>query len=309
MSHVLGIDVSTTATKAVLVDRTGAVAGIGVAEYGFDAPQATWSEQDPALWWDAAIDAVHDVLASTRVDPASIEAIGLTGQMHGLVLLDDADRVLRRAILWNDQRTAHACDEIREAVGAARLVQLTGNDAVTGLTAPKLVWVRDHEPEVWGRAAHVLLPKDYLRLRLTGEHALDKADGAGTLLFDLAARDWSEEVLARAANPARVAAADIRRPRGHRADHPERRRGHGTPRRHARRRGRRRPGGERCRRRSSIRGDRRAVARNVGRYLRGDHLRAARSPGPRACVLPRGPRSLAPDVGDALGRREPALVP
>lgn len=195
MSHVLGIDVSTTATKAVLVDESGAVAGIGVSEYGFDQPQPLWTEQEPALWWDGAVGAIRQVLATTGVDPASIAAIGLTGQMHGLVLLDAADRVLRPAILWNDQRTAHACDEIRSAVGARRLIEITGNDAVTGLTAPKLVWVRDHEPAVWERAAHVLLPKDYVRLQLTGEHVLDKADGAGTLLFDLAARTWAPEVV------------------------------------------------------------------------------------------------------------------
>ena len=196
MSHVLGIDTSTTATKAVLVDEAGAVAGIGSAEYGVDAPQPLWSEQEPALWWDGTVGAIRSVLRSTRIDPASIAAVGLTGQMHGLVLLDAADRVLRPAILWNDQRTAHACEEIREAVGVERLIEITGNDAVTGLTAPKLVWVRDHEPDIWRRTAHVLLPKDYVRLELTGEHALDKADGAGTLLFDLAARDWSPEVLA-----------------------------------------------------------------------------------------------------------------
>ena len=195
VSHVLGIDTSTTATKAVLVDESGTVVGIGSAEYRFDAPQPLWSEQEPALWWDGTVGAIRSALRSTGVEPGSIEAIGLTGQMHGLVLLDEADRVLRPAILWNDQRTAHACEEIREAVGFERLVEITGNDAVTGLTAPKLVWVRDHEPDVWRRAAHVLLPKDYVRLELTGEHALDKADGAGTLLFDLAARDWSREVL------------------------------------------------------------------------------------------------------------------
>jgi xylulokinase len=196
VSHVLGIDTSTTATKAVLVDEAGTVVGIGASEYGFDTPRPTWSEQEPALWWDGTVGAIRSLLGSTGVDASTIAAVGLTGQMHGLVLLDAADRVLRPAILWNDQRTAHACDEIREAVGMERLVEITGNDAVTGLTAPKLVWVRDHEPDVWQRAAHVLLPKDYVRLELTGVHALDKADGAGTLLFDLAARDWSEEILA-----------------------------------------------------------------------------------------------------------------
>jgi xylulokinase len=171
------------------------VRGIGVAEYGFDVPRPLWSEQQPQLWSDGAVTAIRSVLASTGVRGGEVAAIGLTGQMHGLVLLDAADRVLRPAILWNDQRTAQACDEIRNAVGTARLIAITGNDAVTGLTAPKLVWVRDHEPDVWARVAHVLLPKDFVRLTLTGEHALDKADGAGTLLFDLAARDWSPEVL------------------------------------------------------------------------------------------------------------------
>ncbi len=195
MAHVLGIDVSTTATKAVLVDEAGAVVGVGVTDYGYETPHPLWSEQDPALWWDGAISAIRSVLSSTGVRGDSVVAVGLTGQMHGLVLLDEEDRVLRPAILWNDQRTAHACEEIREALGLERLIAITGNDALPGFTAPKLVWVRDHEPDVWARAAHVLLPKDYGRLRLTGLHALDKADGAGTLLFDLAARDWSPEVL------------------------------------------------------------------------------------------------------------------
>jgi xylulokinase len=196
VSHVLGIDVSTTATKAVLIAEDGSVAGVGVAEYGYETPHPLWSEQDPGLWWDGAMAAIRSVLASTGIGGEDVAAVGLTGQMHGLVLLDDEDRVLRPAILWNDQRTAHACEEIREALGLERLIAITGNDALPGFTAPKLVWVRDHEPDVWARVAHVLLPKDYVRLRLTGLHAMDKADGAGTLLFDLAARDWSPDVLA-----------------------------------------------------------------------------------------------------------------
>jgi xylulokinase len=195
MAYVIGIDSSTTATKAVLIDEAGAVAGIGVAEYGYDVPRPLWSEQDPALWWGGTVAAIRSVLAASRVAGSDVAAIGLTGQMHGAVLLDASSEVLRPAILWNDQRTADACDEIRRAVGPERLIQITGNDALPGFTAPKLVWVRDNEPEVWARIAHVLLPKDYVRLRLTGDYALDKADGAGTLLFDLAARDWSAEVL------------------------------------------------------------------------------------------------------------------
>jgi xylulokinase len=140
--------------------------------------------------------AIRSVLASTGVAADDVAAVGLTGQMHGAVLLGADDRVLRPAILWNDQRTAAECDAIRSAVGAERLIEITGNDALTGFTAPKLLWVRTHEPEVWDRVAHVLLPKDYVRLQLTGTRATDKADGAGTLLFDLAARDWSADVLA-----------------------------------------------------------------------------------------------------------------
>ena len=202
MGLVLGIDVSTTATKAVLIDESGAVAGAVSAEYPFDTPRPLWSEQDPGLWRDGAIAAIAGVLAAAERSGDDVAAVGLTGQMHGLVLLDAADRVLRPAILWNDQRTAAECDAIRAAVGPERLVEITGNDALTGFTAPKLVWVRDHEPDVWRRSAHVLLPKDYVRLQLTGEHALDKADGAGTILFDLAARDWSAEVLGRLDIPA-----------------------------------------------------------------------------------------------------------
>ncbi|HEX2766207.1 MAG TPA: xylulokinase [Candidatus Limnocylindria bacterium] len=195
MALLLGIDVSTTATKAILVDPDGAVRGIGSAEYGYDIPRPGWSEQDPALWWDGARTAIRAALSAAGVDGAEVGAVGLTGQMHGSVLLDAADEPVRPAILWNDQRTAAECDAIRSAIGAARLVEVTGNDALTGFTAPKLLWVRHHEPDAWARVTGVMLPKDYLRLRLTGERAVDKADGAGTLLFDLAGRDWSADVL------------------------------------------------------------------------------------------------------------------
>jgi len=176
VAFVLGIDASTTATKAVLVDESGAVAGVGTSEYGYESPQPGWAEQAPDLWWTGAIEAIARVLAATGARGEDVVAIGLTGQMHGLVALDSSDRVLRPAILWNDQRTAHACDEIREAVGAERLVAITGNDALTGFTAPKLVWVRDHEPDVWARIAHVLLPKDHVQPE---SHAHDYERDAG----------------------------------------------------------------------------------------------------------------------------------
>jgi xylulokinase len=195
-SLVLGIDVSTTATKAILVDGAGSVRGVGTAEYPYDIPRPGWSEQSPALWWDGAQTAIRAALAMAGTDGAAVGAVGLTGQMHGSVMVDAADEPVRPAILWNDQRTAAECDAIREAVGAERLVAITGNDALTGFTAPKLLWVRGNEPEAWARVSAVMLPKDYVRLRLTGERAVDKADGAGTLLFDLAARDWSAAVLA-----------------------------------------------------------------------------------------------------------------
>jgi xylulokinase len=195
-SLVLGIDVSTTATKAILVDGAGAVRGIGVAEYPYATPRPQWSEQDPDLWWTGTQAAIRAALAGAGVDAGEVAAVGLTGQMHGSVLLDAADRPVRPAILWNDQRTAAECDAIPAALGRERLIRITGNDALTGFTAPKLLWVRAHEPDAWARVTGVMLPKDFVRLRLTGERAVDKADGAGTLLFDLARRDWSAEVLA-----------------------------------------------------------------------------------------------------------------
>ena len=179
MTFVLGIDVSTTATKAVLIDNEGSVRATAGSEYSFATPRPLWSEQDPELWWRGGVDAIRSVLTSSGIPSSEVAAVGLTGQMHGSVLLDSDDGVLRPAILWNDQRTSAECDDIRLRVGRRRLIEITGNDAVTGLTAPKLLWVRANEPDVWRRVAHVLLPKDYLRLRLTGAYATDKADAAG----------------------------------------------------------------------------------------------------------------------------------
>jgi xylulokinase len=154
-----------------------------------------WSEQSPGLWWEGAIDAIRRALTESGTPPEEIEAVGLTGQMHGSVLLDEAGEVVRPAILWNDQRTGPECDEIRRRVGRERLIEITGNDALTGFTAPKLLWVQTHEPDNWARVRHVLLPKDYVRRRLSGDYAVDVADGSGTILFDLEARTWSPEIL------------------------------------------------------------------------------------------------------------------
>ena len=195
MSLVLGIDISTTATKALLVDESGAVKGVASATYGYETPQPLWSEQSPASWWDGTTSSVRDLMESTGTSPNDVEAVGLTGQMHGSVLLDGEGAVVRPAILWNDQRTGPQCDEIRRRVGRERLIEITGNDALTGFTAPKLLWVQEHEPENWERVRHLLLPKDYVRLCLTGDYAIDVADGSGTILFDLKTRTWSPEVI------------------------------------------------------------------------------------------------------------------
>jgi xylulokinase len=190
------MDVSTTATKALLIDTAGQVICTASTEYPFETPKPLWSEQDAGLWWQAAIQSIHSVLAQAGIGGEAVGAVGLTGQMHGLVLLDADGEPLRPAILWNDQRTAAQCDEIRARVGKPRFIQITGNDALTGFTAPKILWVRENEPQIYARARHVLLPKDYVRYRLTGAFGMDVADGAGTVLMDLKARTWSAEILA-----------------------------------------------------------------------------------------------------------------
>ena len=191
---LLGIDVSTTGAKALLVDADGRVVGSATTPLALSTPRPLWSEQHPRDWWEGVAQSIRQVLVESSAAGSDIAAIGLTGQMHGLVLLDEQGEVLRPAILWNDQRTGRQCDEIRARIGKERLIQITGNDALTGFTAPKILWVQQHEPEVYARARHILLPKDYIRYRLSGEYAMDRAGGAGTLLFDLKRRTWSEEV-------------------------------------------------------------------------------------------------------------------
>ncbi len=195
MACFLGIDSSTTATKALLMDAKGEVRAVASSEYTYETPQPLWTEQHPNLWWQATAASIRQVLAQSQVDAAEVEGVGLTGQMHGLVLLDKDGQVLRPAILWNDQRTGAECDEIRQRLGKERLIQITGNDALTGFTAPKILWVKNHEPQVYAQVRQILLPKDYVRWKLTGEYATDKAGGAGTLLFNVRERDWSEEVV------------------------------------------------------------------------------------------------------------------
>ncbi|MBN1888924.1 MAG: xylulokinase [Thermoflexales bacterium] len=191
MSYFLGIDTSTTATKALLMNADGQVAGVAVSEYTYETPRPMWSEQHPALWWKATAESVHQVLSQSGVNPAEVTGVGLTGQMHGLVVLDGDAEVLRPAILWNDQRTGAECDEIRARLGKERFIQITGNDALTGFTAPKILWVKNNEPDIFAQIRQILLPKDYVRFKLTGTYAMDKAGGSGTVLFDVRERNWS----------------------------------------------------------------------------------------------------------------------
>ena len=194
MLIILGIDISTTSAKALLMDQTGQVLTSATTALSLSTPRPLWSEQHPHDWWQAVVESIRKVLAESGLTGDAIKAVGMTGQMHGLVMLDGEGQVLRPAILWNDQRTADQCDQIRQLVGKERLIQLTGNDALTGFTAPKILWVQQHEPEVYERCRHILLPKDYIRYRLTGDYATDKAGAAGTLLMDIRKRDWSFEV-------------------------------------------------------------------------------------------------------------------
>jgi xylulokinase len=184
---IVGLDVGTTAVKAIGIDAAGEVLARAEESYPLSTPQPGWAEQDPDDWVRAAEKALSRLDATT---------VGFSGQMHGLVSLGVDDVPLRPAILWNDQRTAAECAEIEQRIGLTRLIALTGNRALTGFTAPKLLWLRTHEPDVYARIRSVLLPKDYVRLKLFGERAIDVADASGTLLFDVEHRRWSAEVIA-----------------------------------------------------------------------------------------------------------------
>ncbi|HUS68565.1 MAG TPA: xylulokinase [Kofleriaceae bacterium] len=198
MSHLLGIDLGTTGARALVVTAgDGRVVASAGAEFPLHAPRPRWAEQDPEDWWRAAVAAARAALATARAaGPVEVAGIGLSGQMHGVVLLDDAGAVVHPALLWSDGRTDAECRAITETVGAERLLDLVGNPALTGFSAPKLLWLRAHAPDAFARARTFLLPKDYLRYRLTGSYASEVSDASGTLLFDVARRRWSDDVLA-----------------------------------------------------------------------------------------------------------------
>ena len=194
MNYLIGIDVGTSSMKTLLIDESGVVVGSVTEFYPFETPKPLWSEQDPAHWWKATCVSIKRVLEETRVESKDVAGVGLTGQMHGLVLLDKDNQVLRPCILWNDQRTAKQCADITAKVGAERVLELTGNPVLPGFTAPKIAWVRENEPVIFAKAERFLLPKDYVRFLLSGEHFTDVSDASGTSLLNVGQRDWSDEM-------------------------------------------------------------------------------------------------------------------
>lgn len=195
MTFLLGIDVGTSGSKAVLIDADGVVRASVTHEYPLSHPKPLWAEQDPEHWWQATIQSIRDVMTKAGATADQIAALGLTGQMHGMVMLDREGNVLRPAILWNDQRTGPQCAAITEKVGAREILELTGNPVLPGFTAPKILWVKENEPDVYRLTAKVLLPKDYIRYRLTGDFFSDVSDASGTALFDVGRRQWSDAMI------------------------------------------------------------------------------------------------------------------
>jgi len=195
MAYVLGIDIGTSGTKTVLFDKEGTVLASSTVEYPLYQPENGWAEQEPLDWWNAVKSTVSKVISDSGVVAEEIKGIGLSGQMHGLVMLDKDNNVLRPSIIWCDQRTAKECEEIEAKVGRERLIEITANPALTGFTASKIMWVKNHQPEIYAKCAHILLPKDYIRFMLTGEYATEVSDASGMQLLDVPGRCWSDEVL------------------------------------------------------------------------------------------------------------------
>ncbi len=195
MNYFLGLDVGTTGAKALLIDESGKVTGTASSEYPMFNPRPFWSEQNPEEWWNAVKISFQKIIAGSSITRDEVKGIGLTGQMHGLVLLDKYGKVIRPCIMWNDQRTAAECEEIISLIGFNKILNITGNAVLPGFTAPKILWVRKNEPEIYEKTAHILLPKDYIRYRLTNEFATDVSDASGTLLLDVNNRGWSNDIL------------------------------------------------------------------------------------------------------------------
>lgn len=195
MNYLIGIDLGTSSTKTVLFDETGRIIADSKVSYKLYTPHNGWAEQNPDDWANAAVTTLANVMRESKVNPGDVKGIGISGQMHGLVMLDENNRVIRPSIIWADQRTGKECEEITEKVGRERLIQITANPALTGFTASKILWVKNNEPENYARCRHILLPKDYVRFVLTGEYATEVSDASGMQLLDVPKRQWSDEVL------------------------------------------------------------------------------------------------------------------
>ena len=193
--NFLGIDLGTSSVKIIVMDEEGKVIASLSKEYPVFYPEQGWAEQNPEDWWNATKEGIKELIENKQIDGKTIKSIGFSGQMHGLVTLDENDNVLMPAILWCDQRTGEECAYITEIVGEDKLSKYTGNKALTGFTAPKILWIKKHRQEVYSKVRHILLPKDYIRFKLTGEYATDVSDASGTLLFDVENRVWSREML------------------------------------------------------------------------------------------------------------------
>ena len=195
MKLLLGIDIGTSGTKVLLLRSDGKILADLDRTYDFDQPANGWTEQDPALWWNAVKELIPEIIQKNNVKAEDICCIGIAGQMHSLVMLDHDDQVLRKAILWNDQRTSAQVDEINNIIGKDRHIELTSNPPLTGFTSPKILWVRENEPEIYEKCCKILLPKDYIRFKLTGKYVSDVSDASGTGLLNVSERTWSKEIL------------------------------------------------------------------------------------------------------------------
>ena len=195
MRYLLGLDIGTSGTKTALFDENGET--IKTATYGYELfqPQAGWAEQDPEDWWQASVKGIKDVIEKSNIKASDIKGVGLSGQMHGLVMLDENNNIIRKSIIWCDQRTEKECEYLTETIGREKLIKITGNPAMTGFTLSKLLWVRSNEPENYKKIKKILLPKDYIRFKLTGVFATEVSDASGMQMLDINTRNWSEELL------------------------------------------------------------------------------------------------------------------
>lgn len=196
MNYLIGFDIGTTSTRCILIDTSGKLIASAISDYPMDTPKPGWAEQDPDNWWKATVITIKEVMEKSNVNPSDISAMGLSGQMHGSVFLDREGKVIRPALLWCDQRTQAQCDSIYDIFGGeAEFIKLSYNKALAGFTAPKILWLREIEPDNYKKVDKILLPKDYIRYKLSGTFATEVSDASGTILMDIARRSWSETIL------------------------------------------------------------------------------------------------------------------